>query len=89
MTNFIKNFTFTKLFFYVIMIIGDIMNFDEEINRYNTNSLKYDFKEDKGKPNDVFPMWVADMDFKCPNEILDDLHKRIDLGVFGDRKSVV
>lgn len=87
MTNFIKNFTFTKLFFYVIMIIGDIMNFDEEINRYNTNSLKYDFKEDKGKPNDVFPMWVADMDFKCPNEILDDLHKRIDLGVFGYSKN--
>ncbi len=39
------------------------MNFDNEINRYGTNSLKYDFKIDKNKPEDVLPMWVADMDF--------------------------
>ena len=53
------------------------MNFDEEINRYNTNSLKYDFKSDKNKPEDVFPMWVADMDFKCCDEILNDMHKNL------------
>lgn len=54
------------------------MNFDEEINRYHTNSLKYDFKMDKNKPEDVFPMWVADMDFKCYDEILNDLHQKVD-----------
>lgn len=32
------------------------MNFDEEINRYKSNSLKYDFKNDKRKPDDVLPM---------------------------------
>jgi len=62
------------------------MNFDEEINRYNTSCLKYDFKAARGKPNDVFPMWVADMDFKCPDEVLSDLHKRVDLGIFGYSK---
>ena len=59
------------------------MNFNKEINRYNTNSLKYDFHKERGKPQDAFPMWVADMDFKCADEILDDLKKRIKHGVFG------
>ncbi len=63
------------------------MNFDTEINRYNTNCLKYDFKADKKKPNDVFPMWVADMDFQCCEEILKDLHKKIDHGIFGYSKT--
>lgn len=62
------------------------MNFDEEINRYNTNSYKYDFKYQKGKPLDVFPMWIADMDFKCAPEIIDDLHKKVDYGIFGYSK---
>ncbi len=63
------------------------MNFDEEINRYKTNSLKYDFKFDKNKSDDVFPMWVADMDFKCCDEILNDMHKKIDHGIFGYSKN--
>lgn len=63
------------------------MNFDEEINRYHTNSLKYDFKMDKNKPEDVFPMWVADMDFKCCDEILNDLHQKVDEGIFGYSKN--
>ena len=46
------------------------MNFDEKVDRYKTNSLKYDFKTQKNKPEDVFPMWVADMDFRCPNEVI-------------------
>lgn len=63
------------------------MNFDEEINRYDSNSLKHDFKKDKNKPDDVLPMWVADMDFKCCDEILNDLHKKIDHGIFGYSKN--
>lgn len=62
------------------------MNFDEEINRYNTNSYKYDFKYQKGKPSDVFPMWIADMDFRCAPEIIEDLHKKVDHGIFGYSK---
>lgn len=63
------------------------MNFDKEIDRYKTNSLKYDFKSDKNKPTDVFPMWVADMDFKCCDEILNDMHKKVDHGIFGYSKN--
>ena len=31
-------------------------NFDEIINRYNTNSLKYDYKKRRGMPLDVLPL---------------------------------
>ena len=65
------------------------MSFGNYIDRYGTNSLKYDFKTDKNKPEDVFPMWVADMDFKCCDEILNDLHKRIEHGIFGYSKNDV
>ena len=34
-------------------------------------------------PDDLLPLWVADMDFKLPEEILTDFHKRIDHGIFG------
>ena len=63
-----------------------IMNFNEVIDRHNTNSLKFDFNKSKGKPDDVYPMWVADMDFKCCDEILKDLHKKVDEGIFGYSK---
>lgn len=59
------------------------MNFDEEINRHGTYSLKYDCNKRRNKPEDVFPLWVADMDFKCPEQILKDLHQKIDFGILG------
>lgn len=59
------------------------MNFDEEINRNGTYSLKYDCNKRRNKPEDVFPLWVADMDFKCPDDVLKDLHKKVDFGIFG------
>jgi len=34
-------------------------------------------------PNDVLPMWVADMDFRSPKPILDELRKVLDQGVLG------
>ena len=58
-------------------------NFDEVINRYNTNSLKYDYKERRGMPNDVLPLWVADMDFKTAPEIIDALVEKSKHGIFG------
>ncbi len=59
------------------------MNFDEEIDRHDTFSLKYDCNKRRNKPEDVFPIWVADMDFKCPEEILKDLRQKVDFGIFG------
>ena len=34
-------------------------DFDEIIPRRHTNSLKYDWAEKRGKPDDLLPMWVA------------------------------
>lgn len=58
-------------------------NFDEQINRYNTSSLKWDFNLERGKQKDILPFWVADMDFKLPNEILKPLSKKLNEGIFG------
>lgn len=53
-------------------------NFDEVVNRRGTRSIKWDlFKEEE------LPMWVADMDFKSPQPVIDALHERVSEGVFG------
>lgn len=59
------------------------MNFDDVVDRYNTNCLKFDFKKERNKPEDIFPMWVADMDFRCPPEVINDLKARVEHGIFG------
>ncbi len=46
-------------------------DFDKVIDRTNTNSLKYDFAVERGRPADVLPVWVADMDFPAPQPVLD------------------
>ena len=58
-------------------------NFDEVINRYNTNSYKYDFPEAFNKPPDAIPLWVADMDFRIPPEVMAAIQKVADHGVYG------
>lgn len=58
-------------------------NFDTEINRKNTNCLKYDFAVSRGKPHDAIPLWIADMDFAAPPCVLDALKKAVDHGIFG------
>jgi cystathionine beta-lyase len=55
-------------------------NFDEQINRKNTDSYKWDMFND---PETVIPMPVADMDFRCPPPILEALKKVTDHGVLG------
>lgn len=58
-------------------------DFDKEISRRNTNSLKYDFAVERGRPADVLPLWVADMDFPAPQPVLDALRRAVDHGIFG------
>ena len=58
-------------------------NFDEIINRKNTNSLKWDFAKERGKKEGILPFWVADMDFRLTNEILNPLIDKIKEGIFG------
>ena len=58
-------------------------NFDEVVNRQGTNSVKWDnLKEVYGR-DDILPMWIADMDFKAPDEVLEALKVKLDHGVFG------
>ena len=58
-------------------------NFDEIIDRHNTNSLKWDYAKRRNKPIDALPLWVADMDFKCPKEVTDALVKKANHAIFG------
>ncbi len=57
-------------------------NFDEIISREKSGSVKWDLRETKGS-SDIIPMWVADMDFKAPPEIVEALVKRAEHGIFG------
>jgi len=58
-------------------------DFDEIIDRRNTDSIKYDFAEKRGKPEGVLPLWVADMDFRTPPCVIDALVEKSRHGIFG------
>lgn len=60
-----------------------LYNFDEIINRNGTNSIKYDFATERGKPADVLPLWVADMDFQTVPEIKEALMKKVQHNIYG------
>lgn len=64
-----------------------VYNFDQVIERKNTLSLKYDFSKERGKPEDILPLWVADMDFMTTNEVISELKKCVELGVYGYSES--
>ena len=59
------------------------INFNIVVNRKNTNCLKYDFAVRRGRPENVLPLWVADMDFKVAPEITQAIEKRVAHGIFG------
>ena len=59
------------------------LNFDEIIVRKGTDCLKYDFAVRRGKPEDVLPLWVADMDFRTSSYIEDAVIERTKHGIFG------
>ncbi len=57
--------------------------FDAIIPRRHTNSLKYDFAKERGKPEGLLPMWVADMDFQTPAPVREALAAKAAHGIFG------
>ena len=57
-------------------------NFDEKVVRRGTNSYKWDSKTN----DDIIPLWVADMDFKTAQPIIDALSNRVQHGIFGYTK---
>lgn len=70
-------------------------DFDQEIDRRGTNCMKWEFvlngeelifgdhADRKHGPDRLLPMWVADMDFRCPPAVVDTLTQRAQQGVYG------
>jgi cystathionine beta-lyase len=58
-------------------------DFSKAINRRNTNCLKWDCLNAFFGKEDLNAFWVADMDFKAPEEILTPILNRAEHGVFG------
>lgn len=58
-------------------------DFDEVIPRQNTGSLKYDINMEIFGSDDLLPMWVADMDFKTPDFIVNALKNRLEHPILG------
>lgn len=54
-------------------------DFDTVIDRRNSGSMKWDTNPDAT----ILPMWVADMDFPGPPEVIEAVRKRAEAGVFG------
>jgi len=70
-------------------------HFDDEIDRRGTNSLKWEFSPQEQDPlyweqtdrffgeDRILPMWVADMDFRCPEPVVKALIERAQNGIYG------
>lgn len=58
-------------------------NFDEVIDRSHNRAAKYDERMKKFGREDVIPLWVADMDFRTAEPIIDALKERAEEGIWG------
>ena len=59
-------------------------SFDEIIDRRHCGATKWESGPDGSRlPDDILPMWVADMDFPCAPPIVEALHKAVDNRIYG------
>lgn len=58
-------------------------NFDEVVDRKNNRSAKYDECIRKFGTDDVIPLWIADMDFKTAQPIIDACIHKAKEGIWG------
>ena len=58
-------------------------NFDEPVERRGTSCVKHDMLKEVFGTQDVLPMWVADMDFKTPDFVVNAVKERCSHEVFG------
>ena len=63
--------------------MSKIYDFDQVVDRRNTNSIRVDSLQDVFGRADLIPLWVADMDFLSPPEITEAMKRRVEHGVFG------
>ncbi len=60
--------------------------FDQYTERKGTRSIKWDGCNDKFGVDasvEMLPMWIADMDFKCPAEVIDAVTAKAQEGIYG------
>ncbi len=65
------------------MKLGFDRDFDTVIDRWQSQCEKYDTITQRGYPDDMIPMWVADMDFSVPDCVKKAMYETVDRGIFG------
>lgn len=58
-------------------------DFETVIERRGTSCVKWDQTGERFGVKDLFPMWVADMDFKAPEAVIQALRERVEHGIYG------
>ena len=58
-------------------------DFDEIIDRHGTGCAKYDAIPGEVHRKDVIPLWIADMDFRTPDFVIDALKRRLEHPILG------
>jgi len=60
-------------------------DFDQIIDKNNTNSVKWEFMHflEKDVNENTIPLWIADMDFMCPQPLLEAVKDRVDRLLLG------
>ena len=58
-------------------------SFDEKIDRTGNHAAKWEEIGNKFISNDLFPMWIADMDLKTAPEIIEAMREKLEQGIFG------
>lgn len=58
-------------------------SFDEIIDRRDSGCLKYDALRTRWHREDLTPLWVADMDFRTPDFVIEAIKGRLDHGILG------
>ncbi len=58
-------------------------NFDKPVCRKGTNCIKWDRSRGKFQEEDLLPLWIADTDFNCPQEVTQAINDRCSHPIFG------
>src|SRR4030042_3023330 len=60
-----------------------VYDFDTVINRLPTSSLKGSYLKRISGVEDILPLWIADMDFASPPEIVEAMKERVAHPLYG------
>jgi len=58
-------------------------DFNKMVDRRGSNCLKYDFTAERGRKEDVLPLWIADMDFQTAPCVIKRLSEVAAHGIYG------